>query len=283
MASAWSLRSRGFEFARLLWGNREAGARGGSRSHRAAKARRAVARPLRDDSATTGFRRAAQSGMDGCCDPRGCDSMFGAGYARERARRYRRRGLGVTERNIVDFLGRRGLHGTTILEIGGGIGEIQLQLLLGGAARATNLELVDAYDSLALALADQAHVSDRIERRVLDIAAKPDLVESADIVVMHRVVCCYPDYERLLGAAADHARRLLVFSHPPRNVASRALVAVQNATFRRSGNTFQTFAHPPEEMLAVLERRGMRQVHSHAGLVWHVVGLQRISKPLQPA
>jgi magnesium-protoporphyrin O-methyltransferase len=39
------------------------------------------------------------------------------------------------------------------------------------------------------------------------------------------------------------------------------MVAVQNATFRRSGNTFQTFAHPPEEMLAVLERRGMRQVH----------------------
>ena len=52
-------------------------------------------------SATTGFRCAAQSGMDGCCDPRGCDSMFGASYARERARRYRRRGLGVTERNIV--------------------------------------------------------------------------------------------------------------------------------------------------------------------------------------
>ncbi len=220
--------------------------------------------------------------MDGCCDPRGCDSMFGAGYARERARRYRRRGLGVTERNIVDFLGRRGLHGATILEIGGGIGEIQLELLLRGAARATNLELVNVYDSLALALADQATVGDRIERRVLDIAATPDLVEPADIVVLHRVVCCYPDGERLLGAAADHARRLLVFSHPPRNVASRALVAVQNATFRRSGNTFQTFAHPPEEMLAVLERRGMRQVHSHAGLVWHVVGLQRISKPLQP-
>ena len=46
---------------------------------------------------------------------------------------------------------------------------------------------------------------------------------TADVVVLHRVVCCYPDYERLLGAAADHSRRLLVFSHPPRNVASRAI------------------------------------------------------------
>ena len=86
--------------------------------------RAAVAGALSDHSPTTGYRRAEQSGMDGCCDPRGCDSMFGAGYAREQARRYRRRGLGVAERDIVDFVSRRGLGGATILEIGGGIGEI---------------------------------------------------------------------------------------------------------------------------------------------------------------
>jgi hypothetical protein len=50
----------------------------------------------------------------------------------------------------------------------------------------------------------------------------PEAVEPADMVVLHRVVCGYPDYERLLGAAADHARRALVFSYPPRNAPSRA-------------------------------------------------------------
>ena len=44
-----------------------------------------VAGALGDHSGTTGYRRAEQSGMDGCCDPRGCDGMFGAGYAQERA------------------------------------------------------------------------------------------------------------------------------------------------------------------------------------------------------
>ena len=66
-------------------------------------------------------------------------------------------------------------------------------------------------------------LQDRIERRIHDIAVAPDAIEPVDIVVLHRVVCCYPDYEKLLGAAADHARRALVFSHPPRNVVSRAL------------------------------------------------------------
>ena len=120
-----------------------------------AKAREGLRSPALGDHSTTGYRRAEQSGMDGCCDPRGCVSMFGAGYAREQARCYRRRGLGVAERDIVDFLSRPGLGGATILEIGGRIGEIRLELLLRRAARATNLELVGVYDSLARALADR--------------------------------------------------------------------------------------------------------------------------------
>jgi hypothetical protein len=50
-----------------------------------------------------------------------------------------------------------------------------------------------------------------LDWRIHDLAADPGAVEPADLVVLHRVVCCYPDYERLLGAAADHARRGLVW------------------------------------------------------------------------
>jgi hypothetical protein len=65
-------------------------------------------------------------------------------------------------------------------------------------------------------------VQGRIDWRIHDLAQDPGTVAPADLVVLHRVVCCYPAYERLLGAAADHARRALVFSYPPRNVLSRA-------------------------------------------------------------
>ena len=202
--------------------------------------------------------------------------MFGDRFARHVAARYRKRGLGDTEQRIVDFLVDRGIVGSSVLEIGGGVGELHLELLRRGAARATNLELVDAYDAAANELASEAGVRDRIERRVLDIAATPGQVEPADVVLLHRVVCCYPDFERLLGAAADHAQRLLVFSHPPRNAASRLVLGAQNAAFRVSGRTFRTFAHPPEGMLAVLEERGLTPVYAHQGLVWRIAGLERI-------
>jgi magnesium-protoporphyrin O-methyltransferase len=191
------------------------------------------------------------------------------------ANRYRKRGLDRAAGRMVEFLSQRGLEGSTVLEVGGGVGEIEIELLKRGAAHAVNLELSSAYDDEAAQLLREAGLAERAERRVHDIAADPAAVEPADVVVLHRVVCCYPDYERLLGAAAEHAQRLVVFSHPPRNVVSRLLFATQNLSFRLRRMDFRTFAHPPADMLAVLERRGLRHTFSHRGLVWHVAGLER--------
>ena len=213
--------------------------------------------------------------MARCCDPRGCERFFTARYAHRAANRYRRRGLDGTARRMVGFLESELIAGATVLEIGGGVGEIGLELLKRGACRAVNLELSPSYDHEAAALAADAGVQDRTVRRRLDIALEPAAVEPADVVVLHRVVCCYPDYERLLGAAAGRARRLLVFSHPPRNAVSRALLAAQNAWFRISGSPFRTFAHPPGAMIETLERAGLRSVFSHRGRAWWAAGFER--------
>ena len=201
--------------------------------------------------------------------------MFGSGFARRRARRFRKRGLDDTARRMVAFLAERGVDGATVLEIGGGVGEIQLELLRRGASHATNLELADAYDGPARELAAEAGLGGRVSRRLLDIAAAPTQVEPADIVILNRVVCCYPDYERLLGAAADHARHLLVFSYPPRNLISRALLATQHAVFQITGRSFRAFAHPPNAMLEVLAMHGLRTTYRHHATVWQVAGLER--------
>jgi magnesium-protoporphyrin O-methyltransferase len=213
--------------------------------------------------------------MATCCDPRGCDAFFGRRFARRVARRYRKRGLDRTARRIVEFLAANGIEGATVLEIGGGVGEIQIELLRRGAARTLNLELSPAYEPEAEALLAEAGLAGRAERRLQDIAAAPDGVARADAVVLHRVVCCYPDYERLLGAAAEHAGRLLVFSYPRFNPLSRALVAAQNVSFRVLHREFRTFAHPPAAMLAVVRARGFEPAYAHRQAVWEVAGLVR--------
>jgi 2-polyprenyl-3-methyl-5-hydroxy-6-metoxy-1,4-benzoquinol methylase len=210
-----------------------------------------------------------------CCDPRGCDKLFTQRFARRAAARYRKKGLDRTAQRMVDFLEQRGLEGATVLEIGGGVGEIQIELLKRGAAHAVNLELSPAYEHEAQLLLREAALEERAERRLHDIAEEPDGVEAADIVVLHRVVCCYPDYERLLGAAAQRARRLLVFSYPPRNAVSRLLIGAENLVFGLRRREFRSFAHPPSAMLGLLDERGLRRTFAHHTLVWQVAGLER--------
>ena len=211
----------------------------------------------------------------GRCDPRGCEQFFGPRFARRVADRYRRHGLDRSAQLMVEFLAGRGIAGASVLEVGGGVGEIQVELLERGAARAVNLELSSAYDAQAGELLQAAGLAGRAERRLHDIAADPDAVEAADVVVLHRVVCCYPDYQRLLTAAAGHTRRLLVFSYPRYNAASRLVLTGQNLVFRLQRKRFRVFAHPPAKMLAVPRAAGFRQTLTHRGPFWQVAGFER--------
>ena len=88
-------------------------------------------------------------------------------------------------------------------------------------------------------------------------------------------MCCYPDFERLLGAAAARARHVLVFSHPRRNAVARLVVLLQNAALRVSGREFRTFVHPPSAMVDVCRDQGLQSAFAHAGAVSQIEGLVR--------
>jgi 16S rRNA G966 N2-methylase RsmD len=213
--------------------------------------------------------------MGDCCDDEGYASVFNDRFAGRMARRYRKRGLDRTRRRLVEFLTEHGIADASVLEIGGGVGEVHLELLRRGAGTVTNLEISAAYEDEAAQLLESAGLADRVTRRFLDIAATPDQVGSADVVLLHRVVCCYPDYARLLSAAAGHAERLLVFSHPPRNPFTRVSIGFENLVRRLRSNDFRAFVHPPRAMVRVVEAEGLTLRYQHRGLSWTVVGFER--------
>lgn len=214
-----------------------------------------------------------------CCDHAAYDGAFGDRFARRIAQRCRRHGLNRTGRRIVDVASTDGIRDATVLEIGGGVGELHLELLRRGARAATSLEISTGYETEAARLLDGSGLEGRVTRRFLDIATAPDEVEAADVVVLHRVVCCYPDYEALLSAAASRARRLLVFSYPPRNILSRSIFGFRNRRRQLRRNDFRAFVHPPAAMVAVAEAHGMTVRYRHPGTWWSVVGLERTAAP----
>ncbi len=209
----------------------------------------------------------------GCVGPAGYEDLFSDRRARRDARRYRRRGLDRAAQWIVDTVRARGLEGATVLEPGGGVGAIQIELLKAGASRSQVVELSPAYEEVAAELAREAGVADRMERVVGDFAACGD--GPADVVVLHRVVCCYPSYDKLLTAAADRAQAVLVFTYPPRNLLSRALVALLNGAMRLRGWQFRAFVHPPAAMVEVVRSRGLEPYAYRRGPLWHGVACAR--------
>jgi magnesium-protoporphyrin O-methyltransferase len=207
--------------------------------------------------------------------PCGCAEFFDEKSARRDAKRYRRKGLDGTARRMVAFLAERGLENATVLEIGGGVGAVQIELLRAGADRAVNLELSPAYEPAASELVREAALGGRVERRVANIVEEGGSVEPADVLVMHRVVCCYPDPEALVGAAADHARRYLVMSFPRETALLRVGVRLANLWIRLRGIDFRAYVHPPAAILGAAERRGLRPVLEHRGAIWQFAALER--------
>ena len=209
--------------------------------------------------------------MPSCCSPGSYVEVFGARQARRDARRYRKKGLDRTAQLMVEKVGDA--EDAAVLEVGGGVGAIGLELLRSGASHAINVELSPEYDAEAWALAREAQVEARVDRRVGDFAR--DGVPPADIVAMHRVVCCYPDYEELLGAASDHARRVLVFSFPRETWWWRFGVRAMNAIQRLRRCAFRAYVHPIASLLAVPEHHGFSLDFDHEGRIWRMVVFRR--------
>jgi magnesium-protoporphyrin O-methyltransferase len=210
-----------------------------------------------------------------CCSYAGYEDVFAEKLARKDARRYRTRGLKGSARRILEAARARGVDGAEVLEIGGGVGAIQLELLAAGAARATNTELSPSYEREAAALAAERGVADRTSRVLGDLVEEPELAGAADLVVLERVVCCYPDADALVRAAASRARRLLVLSYPRPGTPARAFAAAANLVLRLRRDSFRVYVHPAATIRAAAAGEGLAPVGEETGLVWRVAAFTR--------
>jgi Methyltransferase domain len=210
--------------------------------------------------------------VKGCCPPPGCE-LFTEKLARRDAAHYRRRGLGRVSRRLVTHVIDKG---DDVLEVGGGVGAVQIELLRTGMTRALNVELSPAYEREAESLLREAGLERRVERHVLDFAQQSSSLPNADVVLLNRVVCCYPDMPRLVGSAAEHARRVLALSYPPDlwlfHLAARAI----NLWCRLMRREFRFFVHAPAEIAEVATAHGLRLVVRERTAMWELASFERV-------
>ena len=183
-------------------------------------------------------------------------------------RRYRRRGADPLTKLLISELRRWSLQAASLLDVGGGIGVIDMELANDGVRTATIVEASPAYFEVARGAVETCYGSRATQFVVGDFAALAPELPDADIVTLHRVVCCYPNADELLRSAAGHARRFIAYTYPRDCWYMRAFTMFENCWRRLKGKPFRTFVHSSEIMQAALEASGLARVAQRSTVMW---------------
>ena len=203
-----------------------------------------------------------------CSNYCAAEAQFNHKVAKRDLRRYRRRGADATTRLMLSELRRWPLEGRHLLDVGGGIGVISGELSDARVASAVTVEASPAYLEVARREVGPKYGSRPTQFVLGDFAVIAGTLPDADVVTLDRVVCCYPDPEALLGAAAVKTRQVLAFTYPRDRWHVRTMFALGNFWLRLTGKKFRAFVHEPERMAAILEDAGLVRATQCKTLVW---------------
>jgi len=208
-----------------------------------------------------------------CCHSQcvGIEKLFDAKVARRELKRYRKKGPSKTTRMLLAAVKAQGVQGLSLLDIGGGIGAIQHELLKAGVSRATSVDASTAYLQAAQEEATRQGHAGRMSFHHGDFVELAPSVSPADIVTLDRVICCYHDFRALVGLSSARANRLYAVVYPRDTWWVRTGIAVLNFFLWLLRDPFRVFVHPSRAVEAVVVDAGLVQQFYQKTIVWQVV------------
>ncbi|HJQ20262.1 MAG TPA: methyltransferase domain-containing protein [Gemmatimonadaceae bacterium] len=204
-----------------------------------------------------------------CCQAN-YDAVFSEKRTKKDLKRYRRKGPDKTTRLLIDALRSAGVQGKTLLDIGGGIGAIDHELLDAGVARATHVDASAGATNAAREESTRRGTQERIDFQHGDFVALAARIGPADVVTLDRVICCYASMEQLVSASASHARELYGIVIPRQRRITRVMQAGINLLCRITREQFRFHVHSPERIEGEIANAGLRLQSARDTLIWRV-------------
>jgi len=153
-----------------------------------------------------------------------------------------------------------GVEGRSVLELGCGRGELAAELASAGAARVTGVDLSPDNVAAARQMAAEDGLSDRVEFRVGNAAEAT--LSPHDVVVHHRVICCYPDPKTFLRNSIAATGSVYGFSMPrsrgPIGIMVRVALLFENVGHRIKRRGFRAYTHDERLIDATIRSAGFR-------------------------
>lgn len=212
-----------------------------------------------------------------CPHCQGAETVFDDSSAQKELKDYHKKGAAESTRFLLDVLREAGVAGLTLLDIGGGVGAIQHELITAGVERAVNVDASAAYLQVAKREAEARGYAEQVEYIHGDFVQIAPEIEAAEIVTLDRVVCCYPDARALVDLSSTRAKHYYALVYPRDfKVASLVVRIINFFAFRLRGNPFRIFIHPTTMIDSIVRDNGFKQIfHRHAGF-WQVFVYERM-------
>ena len=198
------------------------------------------------------------------------------GKAATELRRYRNKDQFHQPGCFIDALTRKGVQAATVLDIGGGVGAIQHELLAAGAAHVTSVDASVAYLRTAGEEDQRRGLGDRVTYYHGDfVQLAQTILPPADIVTLDRVINVYPDWKRLVQLSAARARRLYGLVHPRDTLSVKMVVSVMNHLVWRG--PVHTSVRSAEAIDRLMDEAGLVRCFSKTTGPWQVAIYRRPS------
>lgn len=167
-------------------------------------------------------------------------------------------------------------EGATVLDIGGGIGAIQHDLLAAGAVHITSVDASASYLEAAREEATRRGLEDRVTYRHGDFVELAESVPPADIVTLDRVVNVYPEWKRLVELSAARAQRLYGLVYPRDTPIVRFVIFVMNLILRMTRKQVRAAIRPADEIERLARDNGLvAHASQNVGPAWQMVVYRR--------
>jgi magnesium-protoporphyrin O-methyltransferase len=174
---------------------------------------------------------------------------------------------------LFGWLREEGLAGSSVMDIGCGTGELLVRALEAGATTGSGADLSSEAIAMASGLAEERGFRDRLDLWVGDAAVES--LDPHDVVVLDKVICCYPDADALIDRSTAAATRLYAFAIPESRGFWGLIAKVRWFAFTlwetvRGEGVLPRFVHDRTEVQAKVEAAGFRPLHTGRQFVWFV-------------
>jgi len=206
--------------------------------------------------------------MTCCCPHARSGGRIFSFFARNYRKRFSKKGFEPSQRQLMEGLSQADFQNTSVLEIGSGVGHFHMSLLEAGAATATGIDLAPKMIAEAEDWSSQRGLEGRITYHQGDFMEILPIIDPADVTVMDKVVCCYPDADGLIHRSLEKTRRVYALTYPRDRRLVRLGVALAALLMRLIGSSFRPYAHSPAVIEKWITAQGFHKRYEKTTFVW---------------